>query len=83
MTRIKIIFAALCLDRRAAGAAARLGRRRDRPPRRRSHYARCARVKAADLWFCGPVDFGKQLEKDFRNAGLPAADFHEELFHFR
>jgi predicted ferric reductase len=39
--------------------------------------------KSADIWFCGPVDFGKQLEADFRAAGLPVADFHQELFHFR
>jgi len=39
--------------------------------------------KSADIWFCGPVDFGKQLERDFRAAGLAAGDFHQELFHFR
>jgi predicted ferric reductase len=39
--------------------------------------------KAADIWFCGPVDFGKRLERDFRTAGLTAGDFHQELFHFR
>ena len=39
--------------------------------------------KSADIWFCGPVEFGKQLERDFRAAGLAAGDFHQELFHFR
>jgi len=39
--------------------------------------------KSADVWFCGPVDFGKALEKGLRAAGLPARDFHQELFHFR
>lgn len=39
--------------------------------------------KSADIWFCGPVDMGKQLERDFRDAGLAAGDFHQELFHFR
>ena len=39
--------------------------------------------KSADIWFCGPADFGKQLERDFRDAGLAAGDFHQELFHFR
>ena len=37
----------------------------------------------ADIWFCGPVEFGKQLESDFRAAGMDARDFHQELFHFR
>ena len=39
--------------------------------------------QSADIWFCGPVEFGKQLERDFRDAGLAANDFHQELFHFR
>jgi predicted ferric reductase len=39
--------------------------------------------KAADIWFCGPVDFGKALRKGFREAGLAPNDFHQELFHFR
>lgn len=39
--------------------------------------------ESADVWFCGPVAFGKQLEHDFRAAGLPPAQFHQELFHFR
>ncbi len=39
--------------------------------------------KSADIWFCGPVDFGKALQKGFRAAGLPLRDFHQELFHFR
>ncbi len=39
--------------------------------------------KNADIWFCGPVEFGKSLERDFRAAGLSRADFHQELFHFR
>ena len=39
--------------------------------------------RSADVWFCGPVDFGKSLERDFHAAGLPRNDFHQELFHFR
>jgi predicted ferric reductase len=39
--------------------------------------------KSADIWFCGPVEFGARLEKDLRAAGLAASDFHQELFHFR
>jgi len=39
--------------------------------------------KSADVWFCGPVEFGKSLARDFHDAGLPRADFHQELFHFR
>jgi predicted ferric reductase len=39
--------------------------------------------KAADIWFCGPAEFGKALEEDFVAAGLDPASFHQELFHFR
>jgi predicted ferric reductase len=39
--------------------------------------------KAADIWFCGPVNFGKDLKNDFLAAGLPASAFHQELFHLR
>ena len=39
--------------------------------------------KSGDVWFCGPVDFGKDLRRDFLGAGLPATDFHQELFHLR
>jgi predicted ferric reductase len=39
--------------------------------------------KSADVWFCGPVEFGKSLQHDFRAAGLSPNDFHQELFHFR
>lgn len=39
--------------------------------------------RSADLWFCGPVPFGKTLRKDFLAAGLPAGAFHQELFHLR
>jgi predicted ferric reductase len=39
--------------------------------------------KSADIWFCGPVAFGKDLRKAFVGAGLPASTFHQELFHLR
>ena len=39
--------------------------------------------RQSDVWFCGPVDFGKTLRKDFVAAGLPANAFHQELFHLR
>ena len=38
---------------------------------------------AADIWFCGPVVFGKELRKDFIEHGLVASAFHQELFHLR
>jgi len=38
---------------------------------------------SADIWFCGPAEFGKTLRKDFVAAGLPPNAFHEELFHLR
>ena len=39
--------------------------------------------RSADVWFCGPVPFGKALRKDFLAAGLPSGAFHQELFHLR
>ena len=39
--------------------------------------------KDADIWFCGPVEFGRALRKDFVAHGLSAASFHQELFHLR
>lgn len=39
--------------------------------------------KSSDVWFCGPVEFGKDLRKDFFANGLPAGAFHQELFHLR
>ena len=39
--------------------------------------------KSADVWFCGPVEMGRDLRKDFVAAGLPASAFHQELFHLR
>jgi predicted ferric reductase len=39
--------------------------------------------KSADIWFCGPVAFGKDMRKAFVGAGLPVGAFHQELFHLR
>ena len=39
--------------------------------------------KEADIWFCGPVDFGRDVRKDFVSHGLSPSDFHQELFHLR
>ncbi len=39
--------------------------------------------KDADIWFCGPAEFGKDLRKDFLAEGLPAKAFHQELFNLR
>lgn len=39
--------------------------------------------KEADIWFCGPVEFGKHLRNDFLEAGLAPSAFHQELFHLR
>jgi predicted ferric reductase len=39
--------------------------------------------RSADIWFCGPVAFGKDLRMDFLASGLPASAFHQELFHLR
>lgn len=37
----------------------------------------------ASFWFCGPVDFGKQLRQDLVAEGYPAGQFHQELFQMR
>lgn len=37
----------------------------------------------ASLWFCGPIEFGDALRKDFAQHGAPAKHFHQELFHMR
>jgi predicted ferric reductase len=39
--------------------------------------------KEADIWFCGPVEFGKRLRNDLLEAGLAPNAFHQELFHLR
>lgn len=36
-----------------------------------------------DIWFCGPVDFGKELRDDLVDGGLAPSAFHQELFHLR
>jgi predicted ferric reductase len=37
----------------------------------------------ASIWFCGPAPFGDALRKDFRQNGMPATHFHQELFGMR
>ncbi len=37
----------------------------------------------ADVWFCGPPAFGHALKTALVALGLPAADFHQELFEMR
>ncbi|WP_417792026.1 ferric reductase-like transmembrane domain-containing protein [Stutzerimonas xanthomarina] len=36
-----------------------------------------------DVWFCGPASFGSELRQDLIEHGLPAGDFHQELFNMR
>jgi predicted ferric reductase len=36
-----------------------------------------------DIWFCGPVSFGKALRTYFIDRGLNPDDFHQELFDLR
>lgn len=42
-----------------------------------------AQWNQADVWFCGPSEFGRSLRLDFNAAGLPANRFHQELFEMR
>jgi len=37
----------------------------------------------ADLWFCGPSQFGQSLKDDFATMGLSQDQFHQELFEMR
>ncbi|WP_020649589.1 ferredoxin reductase family protein [Solimonas variicoloris] len=39
--------------------------------------------KDANLWFCGPSGFGRSLRRALEARGLPAANFHQELFEMR
>lgn len=39
--------------------------------------------RTADVWFCGPAGFGRSLRESLTAGGLPAADFHQELFEMR
>ncbi len=39
--------------------------------------------READVWFCGPPAFGHALKAALLAQGLPAADFHQELFEMR
>lgn len=37
----------------------------------------------ADIWFCGPSGFGRQLQEGLQAMGLPTGRFHQELFEMR
>jgi predicted ferric reductase len=39
--------------------------------------------KTADIWFCGPLSFGKAIRADLVESGLSSAKFHQELFDMR
>jgi len=39
--------------------------------------------READVWFCGPLGFGKSLYGSMAAAGLPDGRFHQELFEMR
>ena len=39
--------------------------------------------READVWFCGPAAFGQALRRDLLALGLPADQFHLELFEMR
>ena len=39
--------------------------------------------KDADVWFCGPLGFGRALRDAMTARGFPAAQFHQELFDMR
>lgn len=46
----------------------------------------CAAVpewRSADIWFCGPAGFGRDLRHDFSAKGLSSGNFHQELFAMR
>jgi predicted ferric reductase len=39
--------------------------------------------RVADVWFCGPTAFGDAIRQDLVSQGLPALNFHQELFAMR
>ena len=39
--------------------------------------------KKADVWFCGPAQFGKSINNGFSQLGIDAHSFHQELFEMR
>ena len=39
--------------------------------------------KTADIWFCGPAGFGREISEAMVKQGFPASRFHQELFAFR
>jgi predicted ferric reductase len=39
--------------------------------------------KSADIWFCGPMPFGKAIRSDLFNNGLCENMFHQELYDMR
>jgi predicted ferric reductase len=39
--------------------------------------------KAADIWFCGPAQFGQSVFDKLNRLGMPAEQFHRELFEMR
>lgn len=45
--------------------------------------AAVAEWRTASLWFCGPAAFGNALRKNFVDNGLPAENYHQELFAMR
>lgn len=39
--------------------------------------------KQADVWFCGPLGFGRAMRTPMIARGLPPSQFHQELFEMR
>ncbi len=39
--------------------------------------------RSADVWFCGPAQFGTSLKQAMLKTGFPAERFHQELFEMR
>lgn len=39
--------------------------------------------QTADIWFCGPAEFGAAMRRDLLDHGLAPAHFHQELFAMR
>ncbi|WP_174875348.1 ferredoxin reductase family protein [Vogesella oryzae] len=74
----------LAADARAAGVELHLLRQ---PHDGRLDAERLASAvpqwRDADIWFCGPAAFGRQLRDKLLALGLPASRFHQELFQMR
>lgn len=85
-TRIYDAHAISLMERGAKAANVGLTVLSDKRDGRRNTQRIAAQVRDwrdADIWFCGPAQFGQTLKRAFAAMGLAAGHFHQELFETR